>query len=131
LTAWKSLVLSAVANQSKFMADQLLERIYEIGNRMYEALQAGDTDAFYEQVHQRGELLNELSESPAPVEATPEWEQLAAALAEQHQMLDRAIADHERQLTEAMGALQRFKGARTLYGQGSPAAGILRENVRG
>lgn len=109
----------------------LLDALYGVGERMYEALAAEDLDTFFSLVHERGTLLDELRTYDHPADVDPRWEARAAALAEQHRVLSDAVAAHERRLGASLAAVERYHAAQQHYRQRPRSGTILGNHVSG
>lgn len=111
-------------------SNDLFDAVYEIGQRMCAALDAGELELFFELVHERGTLLESIQNSVQPAEIDPEQRRrMGAALAEQQQQLVTAAAAQHRRLGEALVEIERFKSARQQYRQQPRGGRILSEHL--
>lgn len=110
--------------------DSLLRKIYLLGQEMASVLQNGDLEHYFELLDERGTLLEELNGYQHPSEIDPNWQEIAAALKEQHEILTAALADQERKMQEELAGMQRYKGASRSYHRPEERSQILDENLR-
>lgn len=113
------------------MSDDLLEKIYALGENMRVALESEDVEAFYTLVEERGALLDQLNACANPLERSDAWNQIAERMREQHRILTDALARQEMRLQNSLGSLNRYKGAQRSYAGIEPRGTILRNHVKG
>ncbi len=112
------------------MEDSLLRRIYLLGHDMVSVLHKGDLELYFEMLEKRGTLLEELDLYKHPSEIDPDWQEIATALQEQHQVLTAALAEQEGRMQEELAGMHRYKGASRSYNQTAARPQILNENLR-
>lgn len=108
----------------------LLQRIYDVGERMQAALYNDDLDTFFQLTEQRGTLIDDLQAFTHPREIDPDWHDVADALEEQQVAINEALATQEQRLADALNNRERFKEARQQYHSSAPRSRILRQNLR-
>lgn len=111
--------------------ENLLRAIYALGEQMLEALSQQQRDPFLLLVAQRNDLLDELQAFSHPAQITPDWQQQAAALAQQHRHLMDAVKAQEQHMAEAMADAEQNRRANQSYHQKTPLSPILNPNLRG
>ena len=109
----------------------LLDQIYDLGEKMYGALSEEDLDHFFELTAERGTLLDSLSQYNKPADIDPRWEGKAKALTDQFERLSTAFAGQEQKMGHALETMGRFKMARSQYNQRPTGNCILNRNLRG
>lgn len=112
------------------MEDSLLRKIYRLGQSMAAVLDTGDLEHYFQLLDERGTLLDQLDGYRHPSDIDPDWQDIALALQEQHQVLTAAIAEQERRMQEELAGMQRYKGASRSYHRQEARPQILNDNLR-
>ena len=115
--------------QQTTTSSTVLDGLYDLGERLCLALEAGDLDAVVRLVEERGVLVEQLQRFAHPSEAAPDWQARAVALKQQHQAIVEAAAAHEQRLAAALEALGHVKHARARYHERPSRAPILNKNL--
>lgn len=111
--------------------DNLLRAIHALGEQMLEALSQQQRDTFLSLVAQRSALLDGLQAFSHPSQITPDWQEQAAALAEQHRHLMDAVQAQEQYMTDMMAGAGQNRQAHQSYHQQTTPSSILHPNLRG
>ncbi|MFQ5572045.1 MAG: flagellar protein FliT [Rhodothermales bacterium] len=95
----------------------LLDRIYALGERLHAALEAGETDTFFELVLERGALVERLCALEPPDRMNEDLKPRMSMLVRQHREIGTALATLENHLTSSLDKLGQVKQAQAQYRQ--------------
>ncbi len=112
-------------------ASSLLDAIHRLGERMQDALDRGDFDAFYGLVAERGALIDALPTCEPDLLHGSEMSRVAGILKEQHATLESALLRRQADVQLALTDLQKLKTANRTYASPAPRGGILHAGVKG
>ncbi len=111
------------------MRSSLIQSIFDLGDRMHDALVNEDLDAFLLSLSERTALIESLHEA-GDIPST-EREEIASLLVRQQQRLEDALTRQEARMSEALERLTTHRMARREYGRRPPRRRLLNKNLQG
>jgi hypothetical protein len=95
------------------MTHPSLHKLLELGDRMCAALENGEAGLFSDLVHERGQLLRSIADDFQDDAFTSD--EAIQALSEQSARLEKGMVETRIGLGAAVGAISRFRTARSAY----------------
>lgn len=108
-------------------ANELLDTIFALGERLADALASGDADAFDALTRERGAYVERLRAcAPGAVDAAR-----AEAFARQHETLVVRATERQERLGAALGMVEKLRHAADRYATRRARPGILNKQLCG
>lgn len=108
------------------MSLPLLQTIHALGESLCDALDVGDLDEVARLTAERQAALDELATAPRPATLPPPWVELGDTLVAQNRRLAALSAEHERELSTALGRASQRRRAHASYEAAPPRSARLR-----
>ncbi|MEX0822377.1 MAG: hypothetical protein WD021_09550 [Rhodothermales bacterium] len=112
------------------MSDPILQQLFDLGEKMKNALESGEINTYYDLVGERGTLLDTLESYRHPSDVASNWKEMATALADQNDELMEAAETEQRRIRDAITRFEQVRSAQRSYLHPTGRSNILNENLR-
>lgn len=96
-------------------SSSIFRRIYELGERMREAIDAGRTESFIALARERKVVVDRLQKFETPRKISSDWKAWRNKLAEQHEVLTRAFKSYRQQMSSTIKHVDQLRTAHDRY----------------